>query len=78
MSVRASGRVVVRECLRDFGKTIGAAPLDLVGDFEVQHQAGGAQQAAIDRVAHERVLKDVVAGLVFAMDKIERLHGGER
>jgi hypothetical protein len=32
-----SGRVVVRECLRDFGKTIGAAPLDLVGDFEVQH-----------------------------------------
>ena len=66
---------MVRKCLRDFGKTIGAAPLDLLGDLEVQHRAGGVEQAAIDRIAHERVLEDVVAGLVFAMDKIERLHG---
>ena len=66
---------MVRKGLGYLGKTIGAAPLNLLRDLEVQHRPGGVEQAVIDRIAHQRVLEDVFASLVFAMDEIQRLHG---
>ena len=65
---------MMRKTFGYLNKTVATPPLYLIGNLQVQRTTRFAEQALIERVTHQRVLKFVVARFAVRSNQIERLH----
>ena len=67
----------MREAMGDLGQAIAVAALEFLGDLQMQCRARRGKHAAVQRVAHQRVLEHKISAGCVTMNEIECLHGRE-
>ena len=68
---------MARKAWGDFGQTIAVAGFEFLCDPQMQSGAQRRQHAAVERVAHQRMLEYEFAGGLVALNEVECLHGDE-